>query len=611
MKHSAKLAALLGLVTLAACVHRARGVVPPEPAMPELPEMPAVGVEPGVLPVAAPRPLRAGDYAPLVEDMSLREKAAQLVMPRIPGDYWANDDAAARQALALVTDEHVGGFVVGTASSPYDLAFKLNMLQRASRLPLLIAADLESGPGMRFRGGTAFSGNMALGATGSPADAYAVGRIIAREARAVGIQMDFAPVVDVNNNPANPIINTRSFGEDPAAVGRMGAAFIGGLRDNGVLATAKHFPGHGDTGTDSHIAVPVIFSGLARLDSVELVPFRSAVAAGVDAVMSAHIALPNVTGDSALPATLSPMVLDTILRGQLGFRGLIVTDALNMGAVVSRYGAAQAAVLAFKAGADILLMPTDVHGAVDGIVEAVQRGEVTPARLDSSVARVLEAKERLGLFRRRVVDPAQIPRYVGTSEDQAAADSIAQQSLVLARDDSGLVPLQGAHRRVLLVAVGDEGNTYTGVTLAAELRRQGVSVQTARLYPASGPASYDSVRTAAAQAGVTIIVASAHPVAFQPSAVEIPDSAAALEEQLAARHLPLIVVSTGSPYLINQMPSAPTYLLAWSGSDAAERAAADALVGAIGVTGRLPVALPPYFPLGGGLSRAPVVAASR
>jgi len=569
----------------------------PEPAV-----APAVGVQPGVVPIDAEPPLRPREHAPSVSELSLRDKAAQLIMPWIGGEYWASDADATHQTLQLVSEERVGGFVTGSGASPYDLAAKFNALQRASRLPLLVAADLESGPAQRFRGGTIFPGNMALGATGREDDAYAVGRVIAREARAVGIHMDFAPVVDVNNNPANPIINIRSFGEDPVHVGRMGAAFIRGLRDNGVLATAKHFPGHGDTGADSHIMLPVIRTDRARLDSIELVPFRIAVHAGVDAVMTAHIALPLVTGDSALPATLSAIVVDTILRGEMGFRGLVVTDALNMGAVVNRYGAAQAAVLALKAGADILLMPTDVRAAVDAIVNAVASGDIPLERLEQSVQRVLDAKERLGLFRRRLVDLNQVARHVGTREDRQTAEAIARRSLVLVRDDSGLVPLPEA-RRVLVVAINDEGSTALGTAFTQQLRPGVQSLQLLRIFPASGPLSYDSVRIAAARADVVVVIASARPVSWQPNAVAIPDSAAALVQQLAVQGLPVVVVSAGSPYLIGQMPAAPSYLVTWSGSELAERAAADALLGRTDITGRLPVSLPPWFVFGSGLTR--------
>lgn len=588
------------LLALAAC-----GRAP----SPDIEPLPEGGEQAAPLPSAAdirsPAELRSATTVPSIAEMSLRDKAAQLVMPWIDGAYWADDNEAMEAALRLVTEHHVGGFVIGIGTSPYDVAAKLNRLQRASPLPLLMAADLESGPSMRIRGGTVFPGNMALGATGREEDAYDVGRVIAIEGRAVGFHIAFSPVLDVNNNPSNPIINTRSFGEDPVRVARLGAAFIRGLHDHGMLATAKHFPGHGDTGTDSHVALPVIPAARSRLDSLELVPFRAAVEAGVDAVMSAHIALPNIIGGQ-LPATLSPLVLDTLLRQQMGFRGLVITDALNMGAIASRYGVNQAAVMALQAGADVLLMPTDPAAAIDAVVQAVLSGAVREARLDSSVRRVLDAKRRVGLFQRRTVSLEAIPRLVGIRGHQELALDITRRALVLAMDSLGLVPLSGDRRRVTVVAYGDEGNTTIGVPFAATLRAAGVQVRFHRLYPASGPASFDSVRVSAALGGSVIFAVSARPVAWQPSAVSMPAAAAALMDSLARSPTPVLTIAFGSPYVLGQVPNTNAYLIAWAEGEMAQRAAAEAVLGRAGVDGRLPVALPPRLPVGAGLTRAPV-----
>jgi beta-N-acetylhexosaminidase len=523
--------------------------------------------------------------------LTLREKAAQLVMPRISGDYWPDDAAAMDTALALVR-EGVGGFIVGAGPSPYDIAEKLNALQRAAKLPLLVAADLESGPGMRIRGGATFPGNMALGATDRELDAYEVGRVTAIEGRAVGIHLDFAPVVDVNNNPGNPIINVRSFGENPRRVAELGDAFIRGLREHGMLSTAKHFPGHGDTNTDSHIALPLITASRARLDSVELVPFRAAVRHGTDAVMTGHIAL-SAGGTASPPATLSPFVLDTLLRRDLGFGGLVVTDALNMGAIVSRYGAAQAAVLALEAGADILLMPADPRAAIAAVADAVTRGEISEARLDSSVARVIAAKARVGLFQHRLVDIAHIAAVVGAAPDVALAQDISQRSLVLVKDSLGLAPLPlASRRRVVVVCYGDESFGEVGQVFAGSLRGAVDTIQRLRLWPASGPASFDTVRAAAAGAGAVVFLAASQPTAWRPDAVDIPEPVASLIEQLALAGTPLIAVSLGSPYVIREIPHVSTYVAAWSDTEYVERALARALLGLSPMTGRLPVSLP-------------------
>lgn len=567
-------------------------------------------IQPEVADIRGAAELRHATSLPSIAEMSLRDKAAQLVMPWIDGAYWADDNEAMEAALRLVEEQRVGGFVMGIGTSPYDVAAKLNRLQRASRLPLLMAADLESGPSMRIRGGTTFPGNMALGATGRVDDAYDVGRVIATEGRAVGFHMAFAPVVDVNNNPANPIINTRSFGEDPVQVGRLAAAFIRGLHDHGMLATAKHFPGHGDTGTDSHVALPVITVSRGRLDSLELVPFRVAVEAGVDAVMSAHIALPNVIGGE-LPATLSPLVLDTVLRGQMGFRGLIVTDALNMGAIVGRYGAGQSAVMALQAGADILLMPGDAGVAIDAVVQAVLNGTIPESRLDASVRRVLEAKRRVGLFERRTVNLEAISRLVGTRSHVEQARDITRRSLVLARDSLRIVPLLGERPRVTVVAYGDENNTTIGVPFAAALRAGGAQVRFHRLYPASGPASFDSVRASVAANGTVVFAVSARPVAWQPSAVNLPAAVAALVDSLARSPARVLTIAFGSPYVLGQVPNTNAYLLAWAENEMVQRAAADAVLGRAGIDGRLPVALPPWLSIGAGLTRAPLGSGSR
>jgi len=593
-----RLNSLTVVVALAACAHTAPPAIPDPGNTPEVPiEVPNLTT-----------PVSRDDFddVPSARSLSVRDKVAQLVMPWISGEYWAADDSTMVATMRLIREEHIGGLVVGLGGSAYDLAAKFNAFQRASNLPLFIAADLESGPSMRVRYATAFPGNMGLGATGRESDAYNVASVIALEGRAMGINVVFAPVVDVNNNPANPIINIRSFGEDPVRVGALGSAYVRGLREHGMLATAKHFPGHGDTGTDSHLALPVIVAGRPRLDSVELVPFRMTVDAGVDAVMSAHVAMPSITGSADLPATLSSAVLDTLLRRDLHFGGLIVTDAMNMGAIVSKYGAAPAVVMSFQAGADILLMPTDAHQAIEALVVAVERGEISEARLDSSVNRVLQAKGRLGLFRRRLADPNMISRVVGIQAHQQLAQDIAQRSLVLVKDSLGMLPLGGERRRrVVVVNYADEGSNGIGTVFAAALRTGGVErVQSLRLYPASGPASYDSVRTAVAGAGAVFVLVSARPAAWKPDAVNMAPALAALVEELARGGAPLMTVALGSPYLLGQVPDTPGYLAAWSGADVSERAVARAVLGQAEISGKLPVSLPPQASIGAGLTRA-------
>src|SRR5712664_2394262 len=438
----------------------------------------------------APRAPQPAAIDPFLAKLTTRQKIAQLVVPWLGGNYMALDDSAFQIATRWVDSLEVGGIVI-SVGSPYDIAAKLNTLQRRSKLPLLISADLEWGAAMRVVGATAFPYIMATGATGDERDAYTIGRIAALEGRAVGIHVNFAPDADVNNNPLNPIINTRSFGEDPRAVARLVRAYVRGLQDNGMLATLKHFPGHGDTDADSHLGLPTIRANYARLDSVELVPFRAGIDAGAQVVMSAHIAFPALTGET--PATLSAAMLTGVLRDSLKFKGLVVTDALQMGAIVAKYGAGEAAVRAFEAGSDLPLMPADPDSAIASMLVALQTGRLTPARLDASVRRVLEIKRGLGLFERRTVPLDSIARVVGSKAVQDAADDIAQRSLTLVRDTAGTVTrLRAARGRMAVIAYGDELNSYVGQRMLELLRAGGDTVGFFRLWPMSGSASYDS-----------------------------------------------------------------------------------------------------------------------
>jgi beta-N-acetylhexosaminidase len=585
--HSITLSA--AFAALAACAPPAQGPLPPTPPRP--------------LPVASAPPTPGVDLDRLLGSLSVRERAAQLVMAWLPGVYAARDDPALADADRLVDSLQVGGFIV-SVGSPLDLAAKLNQLQTRSRLPLLVASDLEAGTAIRLIGGTAFPTNMGIGAGSRESDAYEMGRVTAEEGRAVGIHLAFAPVADLNNNPANPIINTRSFGEDPREVGRLVAAEVRGVEEHGMLATAKHFPGHGDTGTDSHLSLPVVSADWRRLDSLELVPFRAAVSAGVSAVMSAHIALPALDSGRTRPGTVVPGILTGLLRDSLRFEGLVVTDALEMGGLVSGYGASEAPVLALLAGADLLLQPSDPGATVDALARAVAHGRLSEARLDRSVRRVLALKRRLGLFDRRTVALDSVPRVVGSADHLAAAAAAAARSIVLLRDSLGVVDdMRRRPHRIALVVYGEEANLTMGSALAAELRRAGDTVAAFRLWPASGPASYDSARVALGQGSVALFAVGVRATPWR-GRIGIPDALARLIDDAAlARRT--VLVSLGSPYIITQTPHVGSYLLAWAANPISETAAARALAGAA-ITGRLPTRVPPAFARGAGLERAEV-----
>ncbi|MEA3245340.1 MAG: glycoside hydrolase family 3 N-terminal domain-containing protein, partial [Gemmatimonadota bacterium] len=538
--------------------------------------------------------------------LSLRDRVAQLVMVWVLGDYTSTTDSAYAQARAWVADDHVGG-VVMSLGSPVEVAAKVNDLQRAARVPLLVASDLEPGLG-RLEGGvfapslytggsaTVLPSAMAIGATGDVANAEDAGRITGEEARAIGIHLVFAPVVDVNNNPANPVINTRSFGEDPASVARMSAAFVRGMQSAGVAATAKHFPGHGDTDTDSHLALPVVRSDRARLDAVELAPFRAAIAAGIAGVMSAHIALPAVSHDS-VPATLAPGIMHGLLRDTLGFHGLSVTDALTMQGIGQGYSTEQSAVLALKAGSDILLMPTDTKRAIDAVVVAVERGEITRARVDSSVRRVLEYKARTGAAWRPVVPLDSLRTVVGSGAHRDVARRIAAAAVTLLRDEGSVVPVRGDVPAVVVSYAGEQ-DILAGREFAAEVRRGLRNARVVRVTPATARPQLDSI----VRPGERVIVHTlVRTVEGEGRFALAPQFAAWLDSVAGTR--PVILAAGGNPYVIREVPHVGSYLATFGRGPALERAAGAAVTGSAPITGRTPVSLPGFFSRGDGLQR--------
>jgi beta-N-acetylhexosaminidase len=531
--------------------------------------------------------------------LSPEEKVGQVLMPWLLGDYRAFDTDAFARAAGWVDSVGVGGIVI-SIGSPLDVAAKLNELQRRSRLPLLITADLEYGTAMRLVGGTAFPMPMAIGATGREMDAYELGRVTALEARAVGIQMTFSPVGDLNSNPLNPIINTRSFGEDPYAVSRLISAYIRGANEHGLFTTVKHFPGHGDVAVDSHLQLPVEQGCWSRLDTLELVPFRAAIHAGATAVMVAHILFPCFEHGDSLPATLSRPITTGILRDSLGFNGLIVTDALTMGAIANRFGSGESAVKAFLAGSDILLMPANLDSARAAMLAALAQGRISQARLDASVRRILELKSHAGLFDRRTVSLDSIPLVVGQQAFQNLADDIARRSLTLVTRGP-LDAVRARRGRMALITYAEQTDLSIGGLLTDSLRAAGDTVTPFSLYPPSGPASYDSARVIIARNPVVVFATSVRPIAGRGN-VALPDSLAGLIDAVSQTKA-TVLVSFGSPYLLDQLPGfGGACLLAWSDVPATERAVADALTGRTAITGRSPVALSPAQPRGTGIT---------
>src|SRR6266852_2225911 len=531
--------------------------------------------------------------------MSVDEKIGQLLFATYHGSFTATDAAAYAQMMHDVNDLHVGGFINITQMSPlgivksqaYPTAVLTNQLQAKSKLPLLIGADFERGAAMRLDEGTSFPTAMALAAAGNPRDAYTMGKITALEARAVGIHWVYAPDADVNNNPGNPIINTRSFGEDPARVAEFVAAFARGVEENGALATAKHFPGHGDTASDSHIDLPVIHADRERLEHLELVPFRAAIAAGASSIMTGHLSVPALEPDANTPATLSSRILTDLLRDELHFEGLVVTDAMDMGGITVRYAPGEAAVRAFEAGADALLMPPVPDAAFEGLQNAMKSGRISRERLDASVRRILHAKAKLGLDKDRLVDINAINQKFGHVAWQSEAQDISDRGVTLLRDTSHRLPLDGTKpTRALLLAFYADPEPYPGEDLERELRPRFDALTTLRadtkfvkadMLKLPPPDSYD-----------VAILALFVRVSDRKGNVDVPSEQAALAEQLFKTGKPVITVGLGSPYLIERFPQAETWLAAFGISDVAQISAARALFGQIPVRGHLPVTVP-------------------
>jgi beta-glucosidase-like glycosyl hydrolase/CubicO group peptidase (beta-lactamase class C family) len=543
-----------------------------------------------------------------LKKMSLDEKLGQMLVVHYYGGFLSRESEAYKNLLRLVEEKRVGGFAVQTRGTPlgiarsqvYPTAVLANQLQARAKIPLLVAADFERGTSMRLDEGTVFPHAMAVGATGDPRLAYEMGRITALEARAAGVHWIFAPVADVNSNPDNPIINTRSFGEDPKLVGEFAAQFVRGVEENGALSTAKHFPGHGDTSVDSHIDLSLVTGDRARLESVELVPFRAAIAAGASTIMTGHLAVPAIEPNAELPATMSANVLTGLLRKGMGFDGIIVTDAMEMGGITTRYPPAEAAVRSVEAGADILLVPPVIDAAVAALRDAVASRRISVPRIDESVRRILRAKARLGLHKQKLVDLNALNAAFGKPEFHEKALEISDRGVALLRNDAGLVPLDATRpRRALLLAVAGDPDPFPAEFFEREIRWRVDSLAVVRtdtrfVLP-------ETVKLPAPENYDVAVVAVFVRVADRKGTVGLPEAQTALVNQLLANGKPVVVVSFGSPYLVASFPQAQTWLAVFSTLDVAQRSAARALFGQTAILGRLPVSVPDVARLGDGL----------
>ena len=539
--------------------------------------------------------------------MTLDEKIAQLFVVRIDGTFQNADTPSYRETATLVEEFGAGGLIFGPGTPMTQIAMANDLQSKAER-PLLVAQDTEWGVGMRIDEATSFPPAMAVGATRDASHAYRVGYVTAQEARALGVHQLYAPVADVNNNPQNPIINVRSFGESPSLVGTMASAFTRGAQRGGTLATVKHFPGHGDTEVDSHINLPILRFDRGRLDSLELSPFRQTFDAGVQSVMTGHLALPEIAADS-VPATLSRPLTHDLLRDELGYDGLVVTDALNMQAVTRTFGVGETAVRVLEAGADLVLMSTNPHAAHQAVRRAVTGGRIDTTEINDSVRRLLATKQDLGLHEARQVSLDTTRHQVARRSHEVLSRTVARESLTLLANADSLLPLTPPEQHdALVVTLSDSEYPGTGDTFIDQLRDQPAigSLDTRRLDPRSDSTDVKDHLADASDHDIVIVPSFLRVQAWSGS-IGLSDRHHDFLEDLAETETPVTFVAFGNPYAPTDLAPAPDAILAAYGSgDASQRAAAQALGGGAGTPGRLPVTIPDVAEKGEGQSLAPV-----
>jgi beta-N-acetylhexosaminidase len=567
---------------------------------------------------------KAWDWADKqLKKMSVDEKVGQLVHVGINARF-VNQDSAFFQSLKRDVEENKIGGIIFFGAPLYETTLLANRMQKLGKVPLLISLDAETGIGMRFEDVTNFPWAMAMAATGDPEYARRVGVITGREAKAIGVYHVYAPVLDVNNNAANPVINVRSFGEDPNEVAKYGVAFIEGIQSQHVIATAKHFPGHGDTNVDSHRGLPIIDHSRESLEKTELIPFRKAVEAGVASVMIAHIALPQIDGEeikplrnfiqgdaevgaelvsqkATIPATLSEKVQTEILRNDMGFKGLIVSDAMSMSGLTIYFSQEEAGVRAFLAGTDILEKPADTDAILRGLRDAVKSGRIPEARLNESVRKQLAWKFELGLVKNRITPIDAIDHIVAGKESAELTEAIATKAITLVRNDANAVPLKKDAR----VAVLGISNTFDGPqtmnSFVSALRGSGVRFTPAYLQENSTPEQVVSARKVVEEADIVIAGLYGRVRSGAKNSVGIPENGAAVLRDLLASNKNVIGVSFGNPYILGAFPQMKTYVVAYGDMPSLQRAAARSILGTQDISGRLPISLPGLYPRGTGI----------
>ncbi len=559
-----------------------------------------------------------------LKTLTIDEKIGQMVHIGINARFANQDSDFYKDLQRQVTENKIGGIVL-FAAPIYETVHLVNRMQENAKIPLLIAIDAETGVGMRFDEATNFPWNMAVAATGNPEYARKIGVIAGREARALGIQEIYAPVLDVNNNAANPVINVRSYGENPEDVARFGAAFIAGIQSQRVIATAKHFPGHGDTAIDSHRGLPIINVSRERLDQVELMPFRQAIKSGVASIMVAHISLPQideteikplkqnviitdsesgaqiVNEKATVPATLSPIVQTQILRKELKFNGLIVTDAMSMSGLTLYVSQEEAGVRAVEAGADLLEKPADAEAMIRGLRAAVKSGRISESRINESVRKLLAWKYELGLYKQKITSLDAIDKIVSNQEVRDLTNEVAAKSITLVRDNDKNLPLKkDAKVFVLGITNGFEGYAVAN-TLMQTLRQNGVNPELIVLDERSTQVEQKTALEKAKNADVVISALYGRVRSGAKNSVGLPDAGTNVLRELINRKQSMITLSFGNPYLLLSFPELKTYVVAYGDMPSLQRATANAITGKTDFSGKLPISLPGLYPIGTGI----------
>ena len=531
--------------------------------------------------------------------MTLREKIAQMIITRSDGFTLDPNSAEYKRLTNLIVNEKIGGVIFFKGNSVQQTELT-NTLQSFSGTPLLISADYERGTGMRLNDGSIFPSNMALGATRNPELAYKMGFQIAKECRTIGVHQNYAPVADINNNSLNPIINVRSYGEDPQLVSSMSEEFIRGLQDGNVIATAKHFPGHGDTDIDSHNDLPVLNFSKERLDNLELIPFKNAIQKGVKSVMIAHLSLPALEKESGVPASLSRNIVENLLIDELKFKGLIVTDALNMAGVVNHFSTEEVALRCVNAGIDLILMPQGETVTIDAIEYAVNNGTVSPDRIETSARKILNAKNWLKLDQYKDADVSSVPSVVNSSEAQAISQQIADESLTLVKNKGDILPFSNPSEKSCLIISLNNGNEKANSDYFLARFNDFNKFKSVSFYDLTGDIT-DSQEIINDSKEYDIIVVPIYAkVKIKTGTVGLPQSQTDLINSLVSEGKKVAVISFGNPYLIQGFPEVDSYICAYADAETSINSSINSIYGTIKFKGRLPVSISNEYKFGDG-----------